>query len=289
MRRISRSACRRARGLLWRRRRSDRYKPIPPPPARRRRQARAAGDPGEDRGDDERADRRQRARQALADPRHPQGRERARDRRRSSSSPIPRTTSAYQLVEQRDRQPRGRGRRADHRQRRHRRATSTSRSASARRSSTTRASSPTTPTASTRRCTRRGIVPFGDDKQALSQRAVARDRSPLPRGGAGARLRQAGPVDADASTRTTPDFSAEPAEVYVEAPAQARVRQGAVGRAAQALLGEGAQGRRDARHVRRRVPAQHQLLRQQRGQRRSSSRGRTRSCRSRSASRPTTA
>ena len=188
------------------------------------------------------------------------------------------------------RQPRSRGRRADHRQRRHR---AQPRRRGPRRLAEARQHAPARPT------TRNGLnSPLHAPRHravrrrqaGARERAVARDRPPLPRGGLArsATSRQDQPT-LSRSTRTTPDFSAEPAEVYVEAPAKLEFDKAQwVERlkrcSAKALKGAATRGTCGVV-----FQLNTSVLREQRGQRRSSSRGRTRSCRCRSASRPTTA
>ena len=205
--------------------RPARVAPIPPgqagapAPAGQRGQARAAGDPGQDRGHHERADRRQRARQALADPRHPEGRERARDgRAREAAGPgvlprVPARRAAH-------RQPRGRGRRADHRQRRHRAQPRRRGPRRLARSSTTRASSPTTPTASTRRSPGAAWCRSATTSRRCRTRCGSRPTAATARP-----CRALGYVKQDQATlskhaQRRPTSRAEPAEVYVEAPAK---------------------------------------------------------------------
>ena len=137
--------------------------------------------------------------------------------------------------------------------------------------------------------TRRGVVPFGEDKQALSNALwLETDRRYREAVTALGYVRQDQPT-LSRSTRPAPDFSAEPRRDLRRGARQARVRQGAVGRAPQALLGEGAQGRR--RRAARAASCSSSTPRTSSTARaaRSSSRGPTRSSRSRSASRPTTA
>ena len=146
------------------------------------------------------------------------------------------------------RQPRVRGRRADQRQRRHRaqpRRRGPRRQARARQHARARrrhqrpqrAADPPRHRAVRRR--QAGAV----------QRALARDRPALSRGGLARSATSARTSRRSRPRTTAPDFSQEPAEVHVEAPTKLEFDKAAVGRAAQALLGQGAQGPGDARHA----------------------------------------
>ncbi len=114
---------------------------------------------------------------------------------------------------------------------------------------------------------RQGNVPFGADPEALSNAVWLETARRYHEA-----VSELGYVMQDQQTLSRKkaaddDFSHEPAEVHIEAPAKLEFDKAALGRAAQALLRQGADpaGQGHARHVRRRVPAQHELLRQQRG------------------------
>ena len=138
------------------------------------------------------------------------------------------------------------------------RATSTSRSASARRSSTTPAQLADDTNGLNSPLTRRGVVPFGDDKAGAAERAVARDRPPLPRG----RVARSATSSQDQPTlqkakKTDARLLDGAGRGLRRGAGEARVRQGAVGRPPEACSAKALKGAGDARHVRRRVPAEH--------------------------------
>ena len=84
-------------------------------------------------------------------------------------------------------------------------------------------------------------MPFGDDKQALSNALWLETDRRYHEAVSRARLRPPGPADAaQKRVRTIPTSRTSRPRRLHRGAREARVRQGAVGRAAQALLGEGA-------------------------------------------------